>query len=77
MFSTSFSIKDAIHNAKEGTFLLHLMDQKNKPKGRLYLNNLNIKSVFSFCDLYTKMSMNIVQIIAVDFSLANLTFDET
>lgn len=28
-------------------------------------------------DLYQKMSMNIVPIIAVDFSLANLTFDET
>jgi hypothetical protein len=56
--------------------MLHLTDAKNKPFGKLYLDNFSIKSHYSFMDLYSKHGINIVPIVAVDYSLANLTFNQ-
>ena len=69
---------DAIKYAKSSVYMLYLTDKNNKKvKGKFYLQNFSIKSHYSFIDLYIKNSLNIVPIIAVDFSLANLTFDES
>lgn len=57
--------------------MLYLQDEKNRVKAKLYLSNFTIKTHYSFLDLYFKNKLNIVQIVGVDFSLANLTFDET
>jgi hypothetical protein len=56
--------------------MLYLYDEKKKIKGKLYLENFSIKSHNSFIDLYMKHSINIVPVVGVDFSLANLTLDE-
>ena len=56
--------------------MLYLQDDKKRVKAKLYIQSFTIKSHYSFIDLYMKKSINIVPIIGIDFSLANLTFDE-
>jgi hypothetical protein len=62
--------------ASKSTYTIILSDKKGKPKARLFMREFGIKSLCSFTDLYMKHSLNIVPVIAVDFSLANLTFDD-
>jgi hypothetical protein len=68
---------DAIKYAKSGVYMRYLVDEKKRVKGKLYIQNFSIKSHYSFMDLYIKNSINIVPIIGVDFSLANLSLDGT
>ena len=67
---------NSIKNAMGAVYTLVLVDKKNKPKARLLVKEFAIKSTCTFMDLYTKNSLNIVPVLAVDFSLANLTFDD-
>jgi hypothetical protein len=57
--------------------MVYLTNAKGKPIGRFYLKNFQVKSHYTFMDLYINNSLNIIPIIAIDFSLANLTFDES
>jgi len=52
-----------------------MLDEKKKLKARMYLKGFNITSHYTFVDLYMKHALNIVPIVALDFSLANLSFD--
>jgi hypothetical protein len=72
---TAFTILDAIKYAISGTYMLYLEDEKKKVKAKLFMENFSIRQHYSFMDLYIKKSINIVPVMAVDFSLANLTFD--
>ena len=56
--------------------MLYLSDSHNKVKAKLFIENFSIRQHYSFMDLYIKNSINIVPIIGVDFSMANLTFDD-
>ena len=49
----------------------------SKHKGTLSLQNCSLRNFHSFFDLIIKNGLNLVPIIAVDYSLANLTMDET
>ena len=68
---------DAVKYAKSGVFMRYLLDEKKRVKGKLYIQNFSIKCHYSFIDLYIKNSINIVPVIGVDFSLANLSLDGT
>lgn len=72
----SISILDAIMYAKNSVYMVFAYDERGKVRFRLYLKNFSIKQHYTFMDLYIKNSINIVPIIGVDFSLANLTFDD-
>jgi hypothetical protein len=76
VFRTKFRVIDAIKYGKSSVYMLYMQDDKNKVKGKLYLKNFSIKTHYSFLDLYFKNKLNVVPVIGVDFSLANLTFDE-
>ena len=76
MLTGRLTILDAIKYAMSDTYLIYLQDGKGKVKAKLYINNFSIRQHYSFMDLYIKNSINIVPVMAVDFSLANLTFDE-
>lgn len=67
-------ILDALKFSKTAVFMLYLYDEKNKIKGKIYIQNFSIKCHYSFLDLYIKNSLNIIPVIGVDYSLANLTF---
>ena len=69
------SIIGLLKYASKGVYTIILSDKKGKPRARLFVRDFGIKSLSTFMDLYTKHSLNIVPVIAVDFSLANLTFD--
>jgi hypothetical protein len=56
--------------------MVYLTNNKGKPIGRFYMKNFQVKSHYTFMDLYINNSLNIIPVIAIDFSLANLTFDE-
>ena len=74
---TKLNLIDGLKFAKDSAYMLYLTDDKKKIKGKLYLDKFSIKSHNSFMDLYMKHSINIVPVIGVDFSLANLTLDES
>lgn len=38
--------------------------------------NCSLRNFYTFLDLHVRNSLNLVPIVAVDYSLANLTFDE-
>jgi len=52
-------------------------DNSGKNKGFIQLSNCSVRNHYSFFDLIIKNGLNLVPIIAVDFSLSNLTFDES
>jgi hypothetical protein len=58
------------------TFSLNVVDDKEKIKGQLDLRHCSLRNFHTFLDLHIKNGLNLVPIVAVDFSLANLTFDE-
>ena len=42
----------------------------------MFLKNCSLRNFYSFLDLHVKNGLNLVPIVAVDYSLANLTFNE-
>lgn len=48
---------------------------KSKPKCRIFLRNFSVRRQATFLDLYERQELNIVPLLAVDFSLINLNFD--
>ena len=50
---------------------------KSSKRGILMVRNCSLRKYYSFLDLHVKNGLNLVPVIAVDFSLANLTFDES
>lgn len=61
----------------QNNLLLPVLNEKGKQKGMLKLKNCTVKNFYTFLDLYVRNSLKLVPVIAVDFSLANLTFDES
>lgn len=55
---------------------MNLLDEKNKVKGDFEIIHSSLRNFHTFLDLHIKNGLNLVPIVAVDFSLANLTFDE-
>ena len=59
------------------SLLLPIADLNGKAKGFIKLKNCTVRNFYTFLDLHIRNNLNIVPIIAVDYSLANLTFDES
>jgi len=55
---------------------LTLVNDKGKGRGKITFQNCSLRNFYTFFDLIIKNGLNIVPIVAVDYSLANLTFDE-
>ena len=47
-----------------------------KNRGQFHFKNASLRNHYTFIDLHVKNGLNIVPVVGVDFSLANLTFDE-
>lgn len=65
-----------IENAKTKVNTYHLVSEGGKARGDLHIRNASLRNFHTFIDLHVKNGLNIVPVIGVDFSLANLTFDE-
>jgi len=52
------------------------LDEKAKYRGKFEISNCSARRYYTFFDLQLRNKLNIVPIIGVDYSLANLTFDD-
>ena len=55
---------------------LFVLGDNQKYKGKMEIMQCSARRFFTFFDLILSHKLNIVPVIGVDFSLANLTFDE-
>jgi len=71
-------MKDALTKA-QGSYgcKLFLLNAKNEHLGKLEMSRFSVRRCYTFFDLVLRNSLNIVPIVGVDFSLANLTFDQS
>ena len=67
-------MKDALIHGNTGKMALYILDTKMKPLGKIKLSNCAARRFYTFFDLRLRNKLNIVPIIGVDYSLANLTF---
>ena len=63
-------------HARTDSLSFNIKDCKEKIVGSLELRDCSLRNFHTFLDLYVKNGLNLVPIVALDFSLANLTFDE-
>jgi hypothetical protein len=54
-----------------------LNTKKSKSAGTLYIQDSSIKPIFSYMDYKIHRNVNIGPIIVIDYSLSNLTFDDS
>jgi len=69
-------MRDILEKAHTETLCFDIRDCKDKVTGVLEFKDCSLRNFHTFLDLYVKNGLNLVPIVAVDFSLANLTFDE-
>jgi len=74
---TQFLMRDALRKGNTGRISLFILDEKNNYKGKFEISNCSCRRFYTFFDLHLRNQLNIVPIIGIDFSLANLTFDGT
>lgn len=70
-------MKDIFKSESDTKTVVNLFDDKKKLKGRLSFSNCSLRNFYTFLDLHVRNNLNLIPVIAVDFSLANLTFDES
>ena len=75
---TQFLLRDALSRAtgSAGKIRLFLLDEKNKFKGTAEVSQFSARRFYTFFDLVFRNQLNIVPIIGVDFSMANLTMND-
>lgn len=69
-------MKDALKKGHTGIMTLFILDEKSRFVGKMDITNCSSRKFYSFLDLKTRNLLNVVPIVGVDYSLANLTFDE-
>lgn len=55
---------------------LFILDNSKKYMGQMEISQMTIRRHFTFLDMVYKNHLNIVPIIGIDFSMANLTMDD-
>lgn len=70
-------MREMFERGRTNVVCLNIMDDKEKIKGVLEIKHCSLRNFHTFLDLHIKNGLNLVPIVAVDFSLANLTFDES
>jgi hypothetical protein len=75
---TQFLLRDALAKSDDskGKVTLFILDEKNRYKGKFEVGNCTARRYYTFFDLVFRNQLNIVPIIGVDFSMANLTFND-
>ena len=75
---TQFLLRDALSKSDEskGKVTLFILDEKNRYKGKFEVSSCTARRYYTFFDLVFRNQLNIVPIIGVDFSMANLTFND-
>jgi hypothetical protein len=74
---TKVRLREIFEKARTTQINYELFDSNGKSKGLLELKGCSLRNFHTFLDLHLKNGLNLVPILAVDYSLANLTFDES
>lgn len=71
-------MRDALAKASgsQGKVRLFLLNEKNKFKGTLEISHFSARRFYTFFDLIFRNQLNIVPVIGIDFSMANLTMND-
>lgn len=72
---TQFFMGDCLKKGAAGRTGLFMLGEKNDNRGTFFVSNCSARRFYTFFDLRMRNQLNIVPIIGIDFSLANLTFD--
>lgn len=72
----TMKVREMVEHAKTNVKTLKIVNESGKVRGEMHFRNCSLRNFYSFIDLHVKNGLNIVPVIAVDYSLANLTFDE-
>lgn len=70
-------MKEVLEKARTNHLSFEVKDESGKVVGTLDMKDCSLRNFHTFLDLHIKNGLNLVPIVAVDFSLANLTFDES
>ncbi len=73
---TSFLLKDALTRGYHKKLKLLLLDEKKQLKGNVELSQVTARRHYTFFDLVFRNQLNIVPILGIDFSMANLTMND-
>lgn len=73
---THFLLRDAFTKGRKGKLQLLLLTEKKSVLGSLELTNFTARRFYTFFDQIFRSKLNIVPVIGIDFSLANLTLDD-
>lgn len=71
---TQFVLGDCLKLGQTGKIYLFIINDKNQKIGNFEITNCSARRFYTFFDLQLRNQLNIVPIIGIDFSLANLTF---
>lgn len=74
--TTQVRVKEVISLLEGEVIDLALKNKSNKTVGNIIIGDATIQPVFTFLDYKIHRCVNIVPIIAIDYSLSNLTFDD-
>ena len=70
-------MRDALKKGNTGRMSLFLLDEKNRYQGKLEISQCSARRFYSFFDLQLRCQLNIVPILAVDYSIGNIVETET
>lgn len=73
---TQFCLGDCLKKGATGKIGLFMLGEKNDRKGTFEITQCSARRFYTFFDLKLRNQLNIVPIIGIDFSLANLTFEQ-
>ena len=74
---TQFLMRDAMRKGHTGKMSLFILDEKSKFQGKFQLSQCSARRFYSYFDLKLRSQLNIVPILAVDFSIANIVEMDT
>lgn len=73
--SESVKLKSIIEVCENGQLQLNIMKKKKELRGSLAISHSSLQPIFSFLDYKINLNLNVIPVIAIDYSLSNLTFD--
>jgi hypothetical protein len=74
--SETAKIKSILNLEKNGQLQLNIMKKKKMLRGSLNIGDWSLKHWFTFLDYKLNLDINVIPVIAIDYSLGNLTFDQ-
>ena len=73
--SETVKLKSIMELDENGQLQLNIMKKKKEIRGSLAISRSSLTPIFSFLDYKINLNLNVIPVVAIDYSLSNLTFD--